>query len=203
MSALVIDSIEKLLVVGPVYDKIEVIPKVASMISDYDLIVFNGNVTYPSHDLKAVECRVNIMDSCTRGTKIRYNLGNYDLQLLKSLEETGASPDVQTWLQKQSNVIVVQLDSPLIITCGGITPQMTPESLQDNLETTFVSKIKDSPWHRWYGGAFGYVVSNNPLTQEEPQFYRFSAQIGNMYSDKNNVYAVEVSMHGLGNTILL
>lgn len=91
----------------------------------------------------------------------------------------------------------------MIVTGGGILPSMNRDVLIDNLETSFVSNIDQVPWHKKYTGLIGYVISNNPLTSQKPKFYPFSAQIGNVYSEKVQVYAQEAEVYGLKRTILL
>lgn len=202
MTALVLEKPDhKTLVVGPVYNKIDKLQKVEQLFPNYDFVIFNGNLCYPYHDFKEVEARLEIMNRYLQSGKVFYNLGNYDLQLLRLLEENDASPLIKKWLQQHSNVIIINFNSQqsLIITCGGLTPKMNKKDLLNNWETSFVS----NPWHKLYGGGYGYVISNNPLTETSPQFYNFSAQIGNVYNEKTQVYAQEVGPLGLKKTILL
>lgn len=204
MSVLRLKAWKKFLVVGPIYDKIAVLPKVEALLPNYELVIFNGNVSYPNDDIEDVKIRLGVMDRYLQPNRVVYNMGNYDFQLLKKLEDEGTFPYIRKWFKKHSNVVLVQMPyQNIIITSGGITPKMTSEELFDGVETSFVSKVNASPWHRWYGGAYGYVISNNPLTQEEPQYYNYSAQIGNLYSDKVQIYAQEVRENGLGDTIPL
>lgn len=204
MSVLRLKAWKKFLVVGPIYDKIEVLPQVEAMLPNYELVIFNGNVSYPNDDIDKVKIRLGVMDRYLQPHRVIYNMGNYDFQLLKKLEDEGAEPYIRKWFKKRSNVVLVQMPyQNIIITSGGIAPKMTQEELFDGVEASFVSKVNDSPWHRWYGGAYGYVISNNPLTQGEPQYYNYSAQIGNLYSDKVQIYAQEVQEGGLGKSIPL
>jgi len=108
-------------------------------------------------------------------------------------------------LISKPNVIIINFvsQSSLIVTCGGVLPKMTKSQLSDNLETSFISNIENKPWHKFYGGGYGYIISNNPLTDKEPAFYNYSAQIGNVYSKSCQVYAQEVDQFGLKKTILL
>lgn len=202
MSATIVTSTNKILIIGPVYNKTKAISEAVKYFDSYDRTIFNGNLCYPFDEM--VGQRIEIMDKYLQNEKIIYNLGNYDLQFLRKIEESGESPAICKWLKKQSNVIIVQMENQnVIVTCGGITPKMNKQELSDNLETTFVSTIDGLPWHRSYGGAFGYVISNNPLTNEKPQFYNFSTQMGNIYGENLKVYAQEVNQRGLGKTILL
>jgi hypothetical protein len=81
---------------------------------------------------------------------------------------------------------------------------MNREKLLDNLETSFVSLINGQIWHNLYGGGYGYIISNNPLTQQSPKFYNFSMQMGNIYNgSETKVYAQEIDQFGLKDTISL
>jgi hypothetical protein len=205
MTARILQNLtHKILVVGPVYDQLSKLVKLESLLSDYSHIIVNGNLCYPNDNLDEVQKRIDIMSVlCSRG--VIYNLGNFDLKLLSKLEESGEYPKIQKWLKEHNNVVIAHYHAQptYIITSGGITPEMTKEDIVNGLETSFVSKVKDAPWHRWYGGGHGYVISNMPLTFSPPQFYNFSAQIGNVYHEKVEVYAQEAGPGGLGRTFPL
>ncbi len=194
----------RLLVVGPLYDQIGKLETIQKLTDQYDQVILNGNITYPSHDLDQVQERINKLQELP-STKVIYNLGSLDLQLLKHLADTNQSPDILKWLKSKGNVVMVEFisQSRLIVTGGGLTPKMNIQDLHNSIETSFVSHINNVPWHQSYGGAFGYVISNNPLTQSSPQFYDFSAQIGNQYQKETPVYALQVESHGVGKAILL
>jgi len=185
---------QKALVVGPIYDRIEILDNNQEIWEQYPLIIFNGNICYPNDNLDEVKKRIDLMEDFiqTQKGQVIYNLGNLDLLLIKHLDASREHHDLLQWLQSKGNVVFVKfLNQPeLIVTSGGVTPNMGRADLQDNLETSFVSKVKDAPWHRWYGGGYGYIVSNNPLTFEEPQFWNFSLQLGQIYCEKTQVYAV-------------
>lgn len=203
MSALVLENpISKILIVGPIYNKLDKLQRAKSLIPNYDVVIFNGNLCYPFDNLNEVTDRINILETIIQPKKIIYNLGNYDLKLLQQLQQTNQFPHIKKWLSTQNNVIMIN-SCHLIVTGGGVTPQMTRTSLLNNIETSFVSHINGKPWHTQYGGGYGYIVSNNPLTTQPPQFYNFSAQIGNLYGDKTQVYAQEADQYGLKRTILL
>lgn len=203
MAALTINNFDgKILIIGPIYDKIDKLEKAISLIPNYDLTIFNGNLCYPNNNTSEVVSRIDKIDSFLKTKKVLYNIGNYDLMLLRQTD----NDYIANWLNSKPNVIIIEFirGTYLIITSGGITKNMNSiMKLYDNIETSFVSKIDNEPWHSSYRGKLGYVVSNNPLTDEYPKFYDFSAQIGNQYSTNNNVYAQEVDQNGLQNTIFL
>jgi hypothetical protein len=191
--------------VGPIYDKVDKLEQIQKLIKDYDLIIFNGSLCYPYDNLELVEKRISIMDQYMASRKVFYNLSQHDLLLSKELFENGKSSKIYRWLRTKPNVIFVEFKNQTsnIITGGGLTPQMKRDSLMENIETSFVSYLDNEPWHKKYGGINGYVISNNPLTLLKPHFYKYSAQIGNAYTEETRVYAQEVSPFGLKRTILL
>jgi hypothetical protein len=188
MVAKIIKNIKnKVLIVGPIYDKLNKLSNV--IIDNYDLIILNGNVSYPNDN---VENRINVIEELIKTNKVIYNLGNFDLK------------NNLNWFKNKPNVVIIEFarGTKLIITSGGITPQMKSNKLMNDLETTFVSNIDNKPWHDSYNGSHGYVISNNPLTNKYPQFYNYSAQIGNTY-ESGKVYAQEADANGLLQTIAL
>lgn len=196
------NSNHKILVVGSIYDKIDKLKNAISLKDNYDLIIINGNACYPNDNLNMVRDRVELIDQYLQTGKIIYNVGQFDLHLINKLEE---NDPLKKWIEERPNIILIsfQNQSSLIVTSGGLTPQINKKNLYDNLELSFVSYIQNEPWHKLYGGSLGYVISNNPLTKKEPQFYNYSAQIGNIYYELTQVYAQEADQFGLKKTILL
>lgn len=192
----------KILIIGPIYDKIDKLQRALTLINHYDLVIFNGNLCYPNNNIAEVKERIELINQYLIPNKVLYNLGNYDLILIKETNDA----EIKNWLESKSNVIFVEFmrGSYLIVTSGGVTPTIKGrEDLTNNIETSFVSNINDKSWHNLYKGQYGYIVSNNPLTLEPPHFYNFSAQIGNVYGNGTQVYAQEVTENGLQQTILL
>lgn len=200
MTALTIKNCDKkILVVGPLYDKIEKLSSKQSLFDEHELIIFNGNLTFPNGNLQEVENRIKIMEEKLQPDKFIYNLADQDLILMLDLHENRKSSFILDWLKTKSNVVIINFinQSNLIITGGGLSPNMLRSDLYNNLEITFVSVINASSWHELYGGAYGYVISNNPLTKEFPKFYNFSLQLGNKYDQNNEAYAVSIGKNGI------
>lgn len=193
----------KALVVGPIYNKLDKLKNALDLSKNYDLTIFNGNLCYPFDDLVEVQSRIDILDPFIKSNKVLYNLGNYDFKLINLLSEKQCT--IKDWLIDKPNVIIIDFvnQSSIIITCGGVLPKNTKSDLNDNLETSFISNINNTPWHNFYGGGYGYIISNNPLTDKHPSFYNYSAQIGNVHSEFCQVYAQEIDQFGLKRTILL
>lgn len=188
---------DTILIVGPIYDKIDKLDKIKEISKNYDLTILNGNICYPFED---AEKRIEYLETYLSSNVI-YNVGNFDLQLLQQTN----SKETQNWINTKPNVIKIEFKNKLclIVTSGGISPKMKMADLDDSIETSFISQINEKPWHLTYGGGYGYVISNNPLTSSPPEFYNYSAQIGNFYSDTFKVYAQEADQYGLKDTILI
>lgn len=183
----------EVLITGAIYDQMDKLSKLNQLKSKYQLIIINGDICYPAGSIQE---RMDLVSELCQDPKIIYNLGKNDL--LKSTEQHS------DWFNKP-NVVILEFanQSNLIVTNGGLTSVMTQDSLKDNLETTFVNLIDGKPWHQSYYGFYGYVISNNPLTENFPEFYNYSMQIGNKYKVNGDVYAQEVNQYGLKDTILL
>lgn len=197
---------QKLLVIGPIYDQVHKVANHPDWFDQHDLVIFNGNICYPNNDLSQIRDRIEIMNKYLMKSRVIYNLGDQDLILMKRLWETGEAPDIHAWIQNQSNAVIINFaksQSHLIVTAGGVTPEMSRSDLQDNLEISFVSYLGGRPWHAVYGGGAGYVIANNPLSDQKPRFYPFSLQIGTNYNPQTTVYAVQAHSLGIGEIFYL
>lgn len=194
---------EKILIVGPVYDNVDKLLKVETLIPNYQYVIFNGNLYYPFCNLSDLQDRLDIMTRLIKTGKVIYNLGDNDYLLIDGLM-TEYPDSIGDWYLQRPNVVMIEFtnSTQIIVTSGGVIPKMNKEKLMDNLETSFVSKIKDKPWHELYKGAYGYIISNNPLSAESPEFYNHSMRIGTT-KESGTVFAQEASQFGLKETILL
>jgi hypothetical protein len=200
MVALIVEKFEKkVLIVGPIYDKIEILQSQKKLWDKQELIIFNGNLCYPNDNLDQVEKRIEIVEDLIQSSKVIYNLGDQDLLLLRRLDQNRQYPKIRNWLQNKSNVVIIKYlsQTQFIITNGGVLPTMQQKDLHHNFETSFISKIDGQPWHDKYGGNYGYIISNNPLTHESPQYHNFSLQLGNIYHEKNLTYAAQMGQYGI------
>lgn len=199
-------NMNKVLVIGPIYDKMDKLSNVSNMVPYYDQVIFNGGLCYPYTNPLEVKGRLSQMDKLTKTKRVIYNIDAHDLRCAKEFYTKKEHLDIVDWIWSKSNVIIInfiKLQTTTIVTGGGISPIMNQYTLMDNLETSFISKIHGHSWHQLYGGMHGYIISNNPLTFKAPQFHRFSAQIGNAYGPETEVYAQELDGLGLKKTILL
>lgn len=184
--------IGKVLVVSCIYEKIDILEKINQ--DNYDWIILNGNICSEGFE----EDILSFIREIRKYPKIIYNLGNSDLLYLIQKKNI----EIINWLKFCPNVVIVEFrESKVIITNGGLTPTMKLEELKDNLETSFVSLIDGISWHELYHGGFGYVISNLPLTLEEPKFYPYSLQMGNLRDGK--IYGQEIDCYGMKETFIL
>ena len=191
----------KILVVGPIYDKMEKLDIVENLMPQYQFIIFNGGLCSPSNDLSQIKSRIAKMQNLLNNNKTVYLSGRADLTLLLSLTDA----EMASWIRQRPNMAIVKYPSrTVLIMDGGIPPETKSNNdLINNMEVSFISQIKEKPWHMSYNGGLGYVVSNNPLTDHFPDYYSYSMQLGNIYSPDGFVFAQEIDEIGLKKTISL
>lgn len=190
----------KVLVIGAMYGKLEKLDKIAELSKQYNLIIINGNICYPISDLSKLELIVSKFNELLKtNNNIHYNLGNYDLVC----EARYPDSNLNYWLSGRPNVTFLEFknQTTTIVTCGGVLPSFNKNDLLDNLETSFISTIDNCPWQEKYNGNYGYIISNNPIKNEFPEFYSFSMRMGN--APDGQIYAQEIAPTGLKNTFLI
>lgn len=189
-------KIKKILTISPLYGNTQKLQKIFDLYAHYDLIILNGNITYP-YDQRIFDKNKDIINNMLQSKKVIYNIGNLDYKI--SLTEEA----VRSWLKGKPNLINLSFakGTNLVITSGGINPNMN--SLCNTVETSFVNKIHGKLWHKTYGGKFGYVISNMPLIAKPPSFYMYSARIGTPYNNNFIAYGQEADENGLLNNIEL
>lgn len=190
----------KILVVGAIYDQMDKLSVLSEMIPRYDFTIFNGGLCYPSGDLEQVRARISAMNLLISQTqKVIYLAGRSDYVLYHDLE--AKDKDISDWIRTRPNLLMADFESrSVLVMDGGLSKNIENRmQLQDNLEASFISGIEGKPWHNWYAGGLGYVISNNPMTSKKPQYYNYSMQLG----CTSALYAQEVDEVGLKQTILL
>jgi hypothetical protein len=202
MPGLILPKIQKLLVVGPCYDKTEKLTHAETLIPQYDWTIFNGGLCHPADDLSRIKRRVDKMERLVATGKVIYVAGRSDYLLLNNPQ---IDLSLEKWIRSLYNLVIVEFSTRnVIITDGGLPiTAVTRANLLDNLEVSFISHLKDKPWQHSYNGSLGYVISNNPLTDHPPQYYKHSMQLGNLYAAQNSVYAQEVDEISLKKSISL
>lgn len=191
MPALLLSNrIFKILVVSTLNQRIDTIDKIISLSSKYDYVIINGGLNYATDFERMKELLIT--------TNIIYCIGRKDL-----LTSLTADNKISEWISNRPNIVVVNFQNRNVLIMDGGIPYgvKSPSELLDNLEISFVSQIEGVSWHSFYWGEWGYVISNNPLTDKKPQYYRYSLQLGN--HKKGQIYAHEVNEKGLGQIICL
>jgi len=190
----------KVLIVGAIYDKIEKFSIIENIRSQYEFVIFNGGLCFPSDNIAKIANRINKIQELMNNKTI-YLSGRFDLSLLLNIDNT----EISNWILRNSNVAIIKFPKyNAIVTDGGIPPNINDiKKLYNNIETSFISNIDNKSWHESYNGGLGYVISNNPLTNDFPKYYNYSMQLGNNYGLESNVYAQEIDEVGLKKTILL
>lgn len=193
-------SVQNLLVVGPIYNKLDKLKEIEKLLPSYDRIIFNDSITFGNHNHHSIKSQINAMEQLLVSGKVIYNVGNVDLVSANEMDMLKPrQAKIANWIYSKSNVVVADFSGSfrVIIVSGGIPSSITNyERLDNNVEVSFITHP-----HETYTGGLGYVIANLPLTREEPKYHRYSAQIGN---DKDGqVYALEVDRNGVQRTILL
>ncbi len=193
--------IGKILVVGPIYDKMEKLSIIENLMPEYQFVIFNGGLCFPSDDLVKLKVRIDKMQSFLDNNKTIYLAGRADLMLLQKLEDT----EISNWIRHRPNMAIIKYPTRVALVMDGGIPSGTKSNndLIDNMEVSFISQINEKPWHISYNGGLGYVISNNPLTNHFPDYYSYSMQLGNSYSPNGFVFAQEIDEIGLKKTISL
>ena len=189
-------KLNKILVVSPIYNKIDKLEKIISLSNNYDLTILNGNICYP-YDETANE-RIKIIDNLLKEERIIYVVGDMDYKVMLNNEK------VRDWIEDKPNVVKVTFKrgTNILITCGGVLPYMNAENISNNIEVSFVNYINGKPWHLKYGGRLDYVISNNPVSSKDPEFFNYSARIGSEYGENVKIYGQVANGNGLQETIL-
>jgi hypothetical protein len=158
-------------------------------LEDYDWMIFNGGICHPSFDMPTIKKRISQMQQHQRSV---YVAGRYDLQC--------QDPEVASWIEQCPNVVIADFPSrSVVIVDGGIPINTNRKDVINNWEVSFASYIEGRPWHQFYDGGLGYVISNSPLN-DKPQHFNYSMQLG---SKSNTTYAQEVDEIGLKRLIQL
>jgi hypothetical protein len=192
---------KKILVVGPLYDKIDKLTHLGEIALEYDWIIFNGGLFHSSDSVDKAKQHIELMKDFIKKYHAAYVVGRHDYLMLTKTSNL----DIERWVTGSYNVLLADFTSRgVVIVDGGIHNNIhTRADLMDNIEVSFTSNLDDKPWHEYYNGRIGYVISNNPLTSKHPKYYQHSMQLGNVPGPDNAVYAVEVDDISLKKTIVL
>lgn len=188
----------KILVIGAIYNQINKLKQIFDYLDQYQLVILIGNICYPFDN--EVDNRIKLINKLFSYNNFIYVAGDLDYQSSLKNEE------IESWLLSKPNIVSIEFynSTKISAVCGGLLPNYKLQDLYSNLEIVFVSRVGDTPWHLQYGGKMGYVISNNPLAEDkDPDFFNYSARIGNKFKINNKIYAQEVDEYGLKKTLLI
>lgn len=127
--------------------------------------------------------------------------GNHELKRIKKAKQRNVMDPCLTWLDKQPLIysFVYPNNKRYTVVHAGITPKMTWENINNNLDLCYTRAIgikgnsvptyfdgsqwrfkeeNTTNWHELYDGRFGYVISGHqPLEDGQPLFYENSCNI--------------------------
>lgn len=196
-------SIQKLLVVGPIYDQMDKLSKIYKLLPEYDWIIFNGGITCHLANLYGIFETIGMldrMDSLLSSGKVVYNVDGSDLERASILDIIDPQQlKIGEWIRKKSNVVLADFGGSfqVVVVSGGIPTHITQrEQLMDNIEISFAIHP-----HEIYTGGLGYVVCNHPAAYLRPIFFRYSVGIGR--APWGQLYALELDRNGVQKTILV
>lgn len=192
---------QKILVVGALYNNIDKLTRLSEIASEYDWIIFNSGLCYPTSDVKQVKDRILRMKDFISQHHAAYIVGRSDYLMLTKTSDL----QIESWVKGSYNVAILDFASrSIVVVDGGIPNGIQKRSdLYDNMEVSFTSRIDEKSWHESYNGRVGFVISNNPLAGKSPQIYSHSMQLGNAFVEDGPVYAIEVDDISLKKTIVL
>lgn len=165
----------KAIVLSSLNGNFSILDKLDNIATKYDYIILNGNLFCEKI------CDINFNNN------ILYCVGNNDLINLKNYYSF-----INKIFKFPTLIELKFLNSSFFVCCGA------PNN-KGFLYYPFVSFIDEKPWHETYNGNNGYIISNNPISCEEPKFYNYSCRIGHT----NKIFAQEVDQYGLKNTFEL
>ena len=193
-------SIQKILVVGPVYNKLDKIDEIEKLIPEHDWTIFNDSITSSYSDILTTHKAIEKIDRLMASGKVIYNVGVMDLAVASQMDILKPYQlKVAQWVQTKPNVVLANFNGSfqVVVVSGGLPSHLTKqEQLMDNVEVSFFHHP-----HQTYTGGLGYVICNGPLTPWAPKFYRYSVQLGN--TPAGQVYALQIDRNGVKHTILV
>lgn len=188
--------IQKVLVVGPIHNKLDKLDVLEKMLPEFDQVVINGILSIVDYNLSIDQQTINRISQLQSTGKVVCNMSGADLLFAGKLDP---SDPIENWIRSKPNVVLIDFGGSFqcVVVNGGIPPHITTqEQLVNSIEVSFAPHP-----HETYSGGLGYVICNSPLTKWAPKFYRYSVQLGN--TPEGQVYAFKLDRNGIQRTILL
>lgn len=198
---------KNLLVVGPLYNKLEKLYAIEPLVKDNSIVVLLGDICFPYEKYSDVPSRIEQMKLFMEGKDAHYVLGDKDLVYMQ--KTFAAHADTHDWLAVQPLAVrfVFENQTSALVVHGGILPRHTTwGEISDDLEISFITNVPtiNKPWHRVYNGRFGYVLSSHPATKEnEAVKYEHSISLDTNAHETDKVAVQEFTEKGLGETFYI
>jgi hypothetical protein len=189
-------SIQKVLVVGPINNKLDKLNEVEKLLPEFDQVVINGIFALSDYSNSITQQTITRLNQLLATGKVVCNMSGADLLFGSKLDPLDP---IEKWIHDRPNVVLIDFGGSFqcIVVSGGVPSHIVSlDQMMDNVEVSFAPHP-----HETYSGGLGYVISNTPVTRWAPKFYRYSAQIGN--STEGQVYAFKMDRNGIKRTILL
>jgi UDP-2,3-diacylglucosamine pyrophosphatase LpxH len=191
---------ERILVVGPIYDKIDKLYAINDLCQKDDIVVFLGDIAHPYQNTIDIMKRITTLMTFCEGKNTHYILGDYDF-IFKN-KASSSNLDACDWFARQ--LLGVRFtyanDTNILVIHGGILAKHKKlEDLEQDPEISFVKN-----WHTKYDGRFGYVVASHPAAKNNKiKTYNYSASLDTLCYESNVLAVQAINNKGLGETFYI
>lgn len=197
---------ERILVVGPIYDKTEKLFALNTLYQPNDILVLLGDVCYPYKNTSEVTKRLNELTTFFEGKKSYYILGDHDLIFKSQIATSNA--DAYDWLHYKLLGVrfTYKNNSSLLVIHGGLLPKHKKlDDLNNDPEVSFITEMGDKQnWHKKYDGRFGYAITSHPVSKNNQiQIYKNSTSLDTQCSKSEILAVQEFTKNGLGQTFYI
>lgn len=185
---------ETLLIVGPIYDKIEKLNEIDKLYDKNKIIVFLGDICFPGTSAEITE-RIKILNEFMEKHNSYYIVGDKDLIFNKNPLSSNNLIN-ENLLALKCNF---DNNSMLLLLHGGVLNH-TLEKIND-IEIAFITDNPEinKPWHISYNGRLGYIISSH-CYDSEVKHYNFSSSLDTKAYETNILAIQEFDKNGLGKT---
>ena len=185
----------------PLEKKIFVIESIKNKVAELDsfleeekdaIFIVNGGASFCNQE-KEVLFRINKISEWRQKYKLYYNKDYLDLIYLNQLRKELNFSAAYNWIDQQKAYTKIDFtnQTSIVVVSGGFN-----NNLNNEIELCFTDFIGNVPWHKYYEGQLGMIVSNNPKSnQEKPIIWDYSCSIG--ISDPDKIAIQKISSKGL------
>ena len=185
----------------PLEKNIFIIESLKNKITDLELFferekdaifIVNGGACF-SNEEKEVKFRIDKILDWKKKYKLFYNKDYLDLIYLNQLKKELNFSTNYEWIDQQKAYTKIDFtnQTSIMVISGGFN-----NNLNNDIELCFTDIIENIPWHKYYDGQLGFIISNNPKSnQEEPIIWDYSCSIG--ISNPDKIIIQRISSKGL------